>query len=488
MLASSRCSPSGLMMRAVACRYGRRLQPEHEREDERQVRPFERRRARQDVVRQRPGLVAEDVERHQQFELLERVSQAGGVGHGDQRIAAGDEQRAHLARAGGEDFVGQNPTGEPVIDGGEAADARAVVAHEQPVLDAELREVDDAASDQRAAEPVKVARDGVDDLLQPERQGAVGAHVDAGRAVQRGAVGGAVRGDHRAQRRSGDTGHRLGPFRRPGLHEPLDVVEPAHEARDALALHTAGRDQFVQEREEEEHVRVRTDEDVFASDLGGLGAARVDDEDFATARLDVLEVFGGVGDLQEAPLGNDRVGADDDEALRAVDVGEGQGEREAIDLAGRGELAGAVLGGRRVHALRADTGHEALGEHGVQRAEAGGGADVHGDRIGTDVAAQAPDFVADLGQGLVPRHTLPVLADALHGMADAVGRIVEAVLFEPLHAAEALGRDVVFVGANLQDLVILDGHLEPAQGLADAAKRMVRLRHGSHPRRWRAVY
>ena len=88
----------------------------------------------------------------------------------------------------------------------------------------------------------------------------------------------------RAQRRgrdAGDLGRALG---RPRLRQALDLLDAGHEARDARAVDAAGREQLVEEREEEEDVRAGADEDVLAGDLRGLGAARVDDEDVAAAR------------------------------------------------------------------------------------------------------------------------------------------------------------------------------------------------------------
>ena len=140
----------------------------------------------------------------------------------------------------------------------------------------------------------------------------------------------------------------------------------------------AGGEQFVQEGQVEEDVGVGPDEDVVGGGPGRLGAAGVDHDDPPAPRLDLPEPLGGVGHLEEAPLRHHRVRAHDDEALGAVHVGERLGEREAVDLAGRGELVGAVLGGRGVHRRGAEAVHEPLGEHRVQHAEAGRGAHVHG--------------------------------------------------------------------------------------------------------------
>ena len=53
------------------------------------------------------GLVAIDVEGDEQLEFLEGLLDAATVRHRDQRIAAGDEERAQLPVARGEDLGGQ---------------------------------------------------------------------------------------------------------------------------------------------------------------------------------------------------------------------------------------------------------------------------------------------------------------------------------------------------------------------------------------------
>ena len=131
---------------------------------------------------------------------------------------------------------------------------------------------------------------------------------------------------------------------------------------------------------------------MLAGGTGGLGPARVHDEDPPAPRLDGLERPGRVGDLEEAPLRDDRVGPHDDEAADPLQIGERLGEREAVDLAGHRELVRAVLGRRRVHRSGADPGEEPLGEDRVEHAEAGRRAHVHRDAVRPVVGAQLPDL------------------------------------------------------------------------------------------------
>jgi hypothetical protein len=69
------------------------------------------------------------------------------------------------------------------------------------------------------------------------------------------------------------------------------------------------------------------------------------------------------------------------------------------------------------------------------------------------------------------------VADRFERVQQAIGRVVQLVLLEPLHAGEAAGRDVARVGPDRHDALALDVDLEPAQRLADPAKGRVRVGH-----------
>ncbi|HSW15132.1 MAG TPA: hypothetical protein VLI06_19950 [Solimonas sp.] len=233
----------------------------------------------------------------------------------------------------------------------------------------------------------------------------------------------------------------------------------------------------MQEGQEEEHVGIGANELVRVRHLRGLGLARVHHHDAAAALAYFLETLARVRHLQEGPLRHDRVGADDQHVLHMVQVDEGLGEGKAVHLGGRGEAVGAVLGRGREHVVRAQALHEAFGEDRVQQAEARRGADVHRDRIGAD-RAQAFHLGADLGIGLRPADALVAVADALERILQAIGRVVHAVLVEPLHAGEAIGADVVAVRLELHHLAVFQLGHQAAGGLADAAERVSGLFHG----------
>ena len=247
---------------------------------------------------------------------------------------------------------------------------------------------------------------------------------------------------------------------------------------DPGAVDAADAEQLVGEGEVEEHVGVGSDEDVVGGLAGRLGPAGVDHHHPPAPGGDGPQPLGRVGHLQEAPLRHDRVGSDDDQALGAVDVGEGLGEREAVDLPGGCELVGAVLGGAGVHRRRPESLHEPLGEHGVQDREARRRAHVHGDGIGAVLVDDAADPVADLPVGPVPGNRHPRVAEALHGPGQAVGRRVHLVLADAFDAGEAGRAHVVVVGPHPGHGAVLDRDLEPTQRLADAAERVAGLGRG----------
>ena len=127
----------------------------------------------------------------------------------------------------------------------------------------EPREVDDPGSDQLTPRAVEVAGDGVDDLLDPVGDGSVGPHVDAGRAVQRGAISLEVVVDETTQDVGRDARDVGGPFGRPGTRDLGHLVEAAHVLADQVVVDGIAAEDLVEEREVEERVGVRADEDVL---------------------------------------------------------------------------------------------------------------------------------------------------------------------------------------------------------------------------------
>ena len=178
---------------------------------------------------------------------------------------------------GRRDLVGQDAAGKPVVDRGKSADARLRLVGEHALLLAETREIENPATDQRAAEPVEVTADGIDRFLDPVGERAVRAHVDAGRAIERRSAGAPVDVDHFAQLGRRNAGDALGPLRRPSRGNALERRVAGHEPSHALVIHAAAFDQHVQKRQKEEDVGVGPNEHVFTGGFGGFGAPRIDE-------------------------------------------------------------------------------------------------------------------------------------------------------------------------------------------------------------------
>ena len=69
--------------------------------------------------------------------------------------------------------------------------------------------------------------------------------------------------------------------------------------------------------------------EVAVGEFGGAGAARVDDGERAAAPAQALELAGEVGGGGQTAVGLQRVGADEQQVVGAVEVGHGDGDGAA---------------------------------------------------------------------------------------------------------------------------------------------------------------
>ena len=120
-------------------------------------------------------------------------------------------------------------------------------------------------------------------------------------------------------------------------------------------------EEHVQQREQQQRVRARADEVVSVGDLGRLGAARVDHHEPAAARAQRLEARADVGRRHQAAVRRDRVGAEEQQELRAVDVGDGQQELVAEHPAGHQVVRQLVDRGGGEVVARAEPLQEVVG-------------------------------------------------------------------------------------------------------------------------------
>ena len=88
-------------------------------------------------------------------------------------------------------------------------------------------------------------------------------------------------------------------------------------------------EEHVHEREQEQRVGGRSDREVLVGFLGGLGAARVDDDETPAARPQVAQPSREVGRGPEAPVRRERIRTEHQEIVGAVDVGNRHRQRGA---------------------------------------------------------------------------------------------------------------------------------------------------------------
>ena len=102
------------------------------------------------------------------------------------------------------------------------------------------------------------------------------------------------------------------------------------------------REEDVDHREQQQRVGAGADEVVLVGLLGGAGAPRVDHDDLAAALANRPQPPAHVGRRHQAAVGVQRVGAEDQQVLGAVDVGDGNAERGAEHVPGR-DLLGHLV-------------------------------------------------------------------------------------------------------------------------------------------------
>jgi hypothetical protein len=263
-----------------------------------------------------------------------------------------------------------------------------------------------------------------------------------------------------------------------------EFVEPLEVLGQLAGLDEVFLEQHVCRRREQQGIRARPDRDVPVCELGGAGAARVDDGEGAAAGLERLELAGEVGGGAQTPVGLQGVGADEEQVVGAVEVGHGDRVGVAVE-----QPAGDVLG----HLVDRGRGEEAAGAEAREQHRRVEGAG-HGVHVGVaeddadgvravplhDGAQACRDRVERLLPGGLAQFA--VLAD--EGGAQPVGVAVDGAEGGTLRADEPAAEHVLAVTAGPGDPGAVDGEGQPAGGLAQGADSQGGAGHGSS--RWSA--
>jgi hypothetical protein len=203
--------------------------------------------------------------------------------------------------------------------------------------------------------------------------------------------------------------------------------------------------------------------------LGGARAPRVDDHDLAAARPDRPQAAAHVGRREQAAVGVQRVRAEDQQVVGAIEVGHRDRQLVAEQQRRRDLLGALVDRAGRVHVPRP----ERLGQHPhvEQRREVVRTriADVQRRRVAAAGLEDRPQPLGDDRIGLVParRHELAVAAH--ERPAHAVGILVQVLERDSLRAQEAVAEDVVAVAADRGHRVAVEPDLQAAGRLAQRA-------------------
>ena len=131
-----------------------------------------------------------------------------------------------------------------------------------------------------------------------------------------------------------------------GAQASIDDVEPRHEVVGRAERHEALLDDHLHHRHEEVGVGPGAHRHPLGGRLGGAGPAGVDDDELPAPLDELLEPAGPVRRGGQAAVRRERVGAEHEQVVGPVDVGDRHVER-AAEHQGGGDLLGPLVDRRR---------------------------------------------------------------------------------------------------------------------------------------------
>ena len=234
-----------------------------------------------------------------------------------------------------------------------------------------------------------------------------------------------------------------------------------------VGIHQVLIEQHVDDGEQQCPVAAGARRDVAVGDFGGPGAVRVDDGQSAAAALEVFELAGEVGHRGHTSVGDQRIGPYDHQVIGALDVGHGERQRAAVEVA-----AGDVLG----HLIQRAGGVDVSGLECayqlrcVQRTGDGvrvGISQIHPHRGAAGGRGDPLQSLDGGGQRLIPTRLDQLAVAADQGDTQPVGIVVQLGEAGALRADEPMAEDVVAVAAGTGDPAVVDGEDQPAGCLAE---------------------
>ena len=447
------------------------------------------------------------VEADDQVEGSEGALEPVAVRGGDDRVAGDRDQGADAGavRVRGVDLLGQGRSGELAEDAGQAAYAGAPPPRDggAPADLGWALGVGPAGWRQRphhAAGLVQRADHDVDDVDQPRRDGAQGHGVAvAGREPRRGRAHPPVDGRRRCGgelvgeaadglcRDARDGGHRLRGEGRDGRSD-LRERSVGKVAGGSTRVDEVLLDEDARDGGQEERIAARPDGNVLVRCARGPRADGVDDDESSAPLAQGPQASRHVGRRHHRAVRDEGIGSEDEEVVGAVDVGDGDGQRRA-EHQGRGHLLRELVDGAgRVPAGRAEGADEGRQVERARRVVHVGVSEEQGDGVRSVRGDHGGQAGADQLEGVVPGRgdeaTGRLVPD--HGRPESVGIVMQLPDGRALGADEAAAEDVIHVTADGGHLPLVDGHAQPARGLAQRADVQMVGHAGTLARGWTA--
>jgi hypothetical protein len=241
-----------------------------------------------------------------------------------------------------------------------------------------------------------------------------------------------------------DTREGRGALRAPLGNEVGDRVGAIADTRHVRQL--LGEED-VEHAQEEEGVAARADRDVLGRALRRFCAPRINHHDGAAALDDVAEAVPGARSAHQRAVRDRRVRPQDEQVVRAVEVGHREQAQVPEHLGRRAVLRQLIRrGGRRVV-----SGVQCLAQRDHRKQRPGVRAwvaDVGGEAVGAVAGVYCLEAVRREVEGLFPLDLNPVRADPVDRLGKAVRVLIEVRQRRGLRADVALRGRIVLVARD----------------------------------------
>ena len=268
-----------------------------------------------------------------------------------------------------------------------------------------------------------------------------------------------------------DTGVPLRRLGRKGRHQRAQPAQPVSLRADPPRVDEVLVEHHLQQRQQQVGVGVRHDPAPFER-RRRLGSAWIDHHHPPAAFDDVVHPVLDPRRGQETAVRHNRIRADHDQKVGAVQVRYRYRDRGAVEqLTGHQPAVGVLGGGRIEVGAAAQALDERQDRHHVGVAERPRIAHVPADRARPVLAHDAREPFSDIGQRFVPTDLLETGGSAPQRHGHPVGIVDHLGERDAFLARESGGQRAVPVGSQRDEPAVFDGGDHAAQRLTDAAER-----------------